>query len=134
MAITLTHTPSATTVQLPDAMDWSDEFSWSGVEQTQTYTSTGALLIEEAIKQAGRPHTLVGGEDRTWCTRAHVQTLHTWASTPGITLTLTIRGIARPVTWDRQRGALEGLPVVFFEDGSIASTDFYVPTLRLIGI
>lgn len=134
MPILLTHSTTASTVELPDALDWTDEFSWSAVEQSQTYTSTGALLIEEAIKQAGRPYTLLGGMDSTWCTRNVVQALHAWASAGGIALTLTIRGTARPVTWDHKRGALEGLPVVFFEDGSIESTDFYVPTLRLIGI
>jgi hypothetical protein len=51
-----------------------------------------------------------------------------------VQLVLTIRGIARPVTFDHLKGALQGLPVQFFEDGSIADDDWYVPTVRLIGI
>lgn len=132
MAITLYHAASATTVTLPDALNWVDEYTWSPVEQTKTYTTTGALLIEESVKQAGRPITLEGNEDRTWCTRALVDTLRAWAATPGIVLALTIRGTARDVTFDHEKGALQGLPVIFYADGSIDATDFYVPTLRLL--
>ena len=132
MAITLTHTASATSATLPDELNWTDEYTWSPVVQSKSYTTTGALLIEESVKQSGRPHTLEGSEDRTWCTRALVDQLHAWAATPGIVLTLTLRGTARQVTFDHEKGALQGLPVLFFEDGAIAGDDWYVPTLRLI--
>jgi hypothetical protein len=132
MPITLTHTASATSVTLPDALNWADEYTWSPVQQTKTYTTTGALLIEEGTKQAGRPITLEGSEDRTWCTRAVVDQLHAWASTPAMVLTLTLRGTERSVAFDHERGALQGLPVLFYADGAIESTDFYVPTLRFL--
>ena len=106
-------TNGATTVALPDALSWVDEFAWSSVEQTKTYTSTGALLIEEGVKQAGRPITLEGAEDRTWCTRALVKQLHTWAATPEIVLTLTMRGVVHAVTFDHEKGALQGFHHVF---------------------
>ena len=135
MALTLTHTPvtgTPVTLTLPDALSWADEYTWTPVEQSKTYTTTGALLIEEAVKQAGRPITLEGSEDRAWCTRALVDTLHTWATTAGIVLTLTLRGVARQVTFDHEKGALQGLPVLFYADGSIESTDWYVPPLRFL--
>jgi hypothetical protein len=132
MAITLTHTASSITLTLPDALSWADEYTWSPVEQTKTYTTTGALLIEEGVKQAGRPITLEGSEDRTWCTRAVVDQLHAWAQTPGMVLVLTLRGVAHSVTFDHERGALLGLPVLFYADGAIASDDWYVPTLRFL--
>ena len=132
MAILLTHTPSTTTVTLPDALSWTDEYTWSAVEQTKTYTTTGALIIEEGVKQAGRPITLEGSEDHTWCTRDVVDQLHTWANTASLVLTLTLRGVAHSVTFDRERGALQGLPVLFYADGAIEATDWYVPTLRFL--
>ena len=125
-------TNGATTVALPDALSWVDEFAWSSVEQTQTYTSTGALLIEEGVKQAGRPITLEGAEDRTWCTRALVKQLQTWAATPGIVLTLTMRGVVHAVTFDHQKGALQGFPVIFYADQSVDDADWYVPTIRFL--
>lgn len=131
---TVTLSKDAVTLDLPSDLSWADELSWSAVEQTQTFTTTGALLIEEATKQAGRPYTLEGSEDRAWCTRSLVLTLRSWANAPGAVMTLTIRGVARNVTFDHVRGALEGFPVMFYEDGSVASDDNYVPTIRLIGL
>ena len=130
MAITLSN--NTTTLTLPDALNWTDEYSWSPVEQTKTYTVTGALLIEEGIKQSGRPITLEGAMDKTWCTRSVVDQLRAWAATINIRLTLTLRGVTRSVTFNHEGGALEGLPVQFYEDGSIQSSDYYVPTIRLI--
>lgn len=132
--ITLTHTPSATAVELPDALSWVDEYSWSPIEQAKTYTTTGALLIEEAVRQAGRPFTLEGTHDRTWCTRALVEQLRAWAATPLIVLDLVLRGNTHSVTFDHEKGALLGLPVLFYADSAIEAGDFYVPTLRLIGL
>ncbi len=131
---TVTLANGTTVLDLPSSLSWSDELSWSAVEQTQTYTTTGALLIEEATKQAGRPYTLEGSEDRAWCERSLVLALRAWADAPGAVLVLTIRGTPRNVTFDHQRGALEGFPVMFYEDGSIAADDNYVPTIRLIGL
>lgn len=130
MAITLTK--DATTLTLPDALNWVDELSWSPVQQTKTYTTTGALLIEEGVRQAGRPITLEGSQDTTWCTRDMVLTLRTWASAPGAVMTLVLRGVSHQVTFDHERGALQGLPVLFYADGSIANDDWYVPTLRFL--
>jgi hypothetical protein len=131
---TLTLALGATTLALPSALNWVDEYTWSPIEQTQTYTITGALLVEEGVKQTGRPYTLEGDTDKTWCTRALVDTLKGWAATPGVLMTLTLRGVARQVTFDHVKGALQGLPVLFYEDGSIEQHDWYVPTLRLIGM
>lgn len=91
-------------------------------------------MIDEGIKQAGRPITLEGEQDRTWCTRAVVEQLRAWAATPGIVLLLTLRGVQRSVTFDHEKGALQGLPVLFYADGSIEASDWYVPTLRLLEI
>lgn len=132
MAITLTY--ASTTLTLPAALNWSDEFTWSPIEQSKTYTTTGALLIEEHFKQAGQPFTLEGSQDRTWCTRSLVETLRGWATTPNVAMTLVIRGLSHTVTFDHEKGALQGFPVMFYEDGSIESTDLYVPTLRLIAL
>ncbi|MFM9881197.1 MAG: hypothetical protein ACKVOO_12405 [Burkholderiaceae bacterium] len=128
----LTLTYNALTLTLPDDLSWSDEFTWSPIEQTKSYTTTGALLIEEGVRQAGRPITLEGGENRAWCTRQLVTTLYAWCAVAGITMTLVLRAQARSVTFDRERGALEGFPVLFYADGSIDASDFYVPTIRLL--
>lgn len=130
--ITLTNTATSVTLTLPDALNWSDEYAWSPVMQTTTKTTTGALIIEVATQQAGRPITLEGSDDSTWCTRAMVDTLRAWATTPGLILSLTLRGTERSVMFDHERAALQGLPVIFYADGSISPDDFYYPTLRFL--
>jgi hypothetical protein len=47
-----------------------------------SYLITGALLIQSATRQAGRPITLVGAADMAWVTRATVEQLRAWASPP----------------------------------------------------
>jgi hypothetical protein len=130
MSITLTH--STTTITLPDGLNWTDEYTWSPVQQSKTYTTTGALLIEEATKQSGRPITLEGSMDTTWCTRSLVDALHTWAATSNCVMTMVLRGVTRSVTFDHEKEALQGLPVIFYTDGRISSDNKYVLTLRLI--
>ena len=132
MAITLTHTASSITLTLPDALNWSDEYTWSAVQQAKTYTTTGALLIEEGTKQAGRPITLEGTINSTWVARSQLDQLRTWAQTPGIALTITLRDISHTVTFDHEKGALQGLPVMFYADSAIATDDWYYPTIRFI--
>lgn len=133
MAILLHNPNTGVTVTLPDALNWTDEL-WSPIVQAQTYTSTGAQYLEYGVKQAGRPYTLQGADDATWCTGADIATLQSWMLPPGTHLTLTIRGTARTVTWDHAQSPLQAVPVVFFSNDSIDSSDFYVPTLRLIEI
>lgn len=132
MAITLTN--SLTTVDLPDQLNWVDEFSWLPVVQAQTFTTTGALYLEHGLKQAGRPITLQGADTAAWCTRALVQTLHSWAAVPNVALSLVLRGVTYSVTFNHEAGALEGLPVLFWADGSWQADDYYTPTVRLITI
>lgn len=130
MAITLSK--GATTIELPESLSWADEFNWSPVQQTKTYTTTGALLLEHSVKQAGRPITLEGAEDRAWCTRAVVATLKAWAEIPGVELDLILRGAYKKVTFDHENTALEGFPILFYDDSSWDPQDFYYPTIRLI--
>lgn len=110
MAITLRNTTTNETIELPFDMQWDDEFSYSPVQQTVTYSITGAMLVEESTKQAGRPITLSGKTDGTWLSRADVLLLQTWVSTPLLVLQLGIRGGFKTVIFRHENGsALEGL-------------------------
>jgi hypothetical protein len=67
---------------LPDDLLWSDEHNWSPTVASTSYLITGALLIQSATRQAGRPITLVGAPDMAWVTRATVEQLRAWAAAP----------------------------------------------------
>lgn len=91
-----------TTLDLPADLEWVDEYDWQPVTQEAGYTLSGALVLETAAKLAGRPITLVGDADRCWLARAQLAALDAWASVPGQTLTLTLRGVARQVVYRHQ--------------------------------
>ena len=76
-------------VTLPQGLRWADEFDWTPVTQTTAYSLTGALIVEQSEKQAGRPITLVGGPRWAWLTRAEVAVLKTLLDA-GEEMTLTL--------------------------------------------
>jgi hypothetical protein len=80
----ITLTKDGNTVTLPADLQWSDEFSWSPVEQSTGYSLNGALVVQEGLKQKGRTITLVGGSDAAWVRRADLLALHALAATPGV--------------------------------------------------
>lgn len=67
---------------LPDDLLWSDEHAWTPAVASVSYLLTGALLVQSATRQAGRPITLVGLADMAWVTRGVVGTLYDWAAVP----------------------------------------------------
>lgn len=81
-------------IALPDGLVWSDEQEWSPIDQQTSYSLTGALIVEEASKQAGRPITLTGQTDGSahtaWITRANLALLRTALDTPLAQFTLTL--------------------------------------------
>lgn len=133
--ITLTHPTAGAgnaplALTLPDQLSWPDEFTWAQVQQTATYTTTGALLLEASAKKAGRPITLAGSETRAWCDRGPLVTLRAWASTPGQTFALLLRGVVRQVVFNHEAGALDATPVMDTVDP--VDTDPYAVTLRFL--
>lgn len=63
-------------IEIPEDVWWSDEFGWSAVEQSHEYGVTGALIIDVAEKQAGRPITLTSNERGGWVPRGTVLALY----------------------------------------------------------
>lgn len=88
----ITLSDGTTTITLPDGLQWQDEFGWEPVESSTEYSLSGALIVQEAAKQDGRPFTLYGGNEGAWATRATIKALHQMASVPGKTLTLSLWG------------------------------------------
>ena len=102
-----------------------------------SYLVTGALLVQSAVRQAGRPITLTGAIDMAWVTRATVATLHEWAAVPlaaGSGRFELALGDTRvfTVAFRQADTAIEAEPVLGFPARS--SSDFYRLTLRLMEI
>lgn len=117
-------------ITVPDAMEWTNEFSYRGVEQKTQYSITGAILIESAAIQLGRRIELKGGETYGWMPREDVQAICALANLAGEEMVLVFRGQIFTVVFDHEAGALESTPIVPYEDPDVA--DFYYMTLRFI--
>lgn len=77
-------------VELPDDLEWVDEFTWTPVAQNMEYGATGALFIQESEKQAGRTITLEGEEDMCWVPRSTVLALQALRDQTDNEMTLTL--------------------------------------------
>ena len=132
MSITLTY--SGTTAHLSDRLHWADEFDWSPVEQSTSYSTTGAFLVDVSLKQAGQPITLEGTDTNAWITRALCDTLKAWAALPGAQFDLVLRGITHPVIFDHAQGGFSAQPIWKLLDGEITPELFYRPTFRFLKV
>ncbi len=122
---------------LPDDLLWSDEYTWSPAVASLSYLITGALLIQSATRQAGRPITLVGAPDMAWVTRATVEQLRAWATLPVSSTTgrfdLSFKdGRLFTVAFRHGETAIDTEPVLGFP--AHTDTDFYRLTLRFLEI
>lgn len=116
-------------ITLPEDLIWSDEFGWTAVRQSTTYSLTGALIVEEASRQAGRPITLIDG----WAKRELVEQLYGLIQQPSHTHTLTINGTDYSVIFRHDdEGAMAAVPVQPVAVADAAPDDWYRLTLRFL--
>ena len=101
---------------LPDDLLWSDKYDWTPTEQTETRTLTGALIIETAQKQGGRPITLTGSEDSGWATKIQVDAVFAMLSiTTPMVLTLQ-DGTTFNVTFrNKDQNPIQAKPILAYQ-------------------
>jgi len=122
------------TVTLPGDLRWSDEFSWTPVARTAEYSLTGALIIQEATKLAGRPITLEAKNESlgyVWLERVTLLALKTLAETPGWSGTLTLAD-ARSFTVAFRDDGLTAEPVIHQTHSAALNALPYTLTLKLM--
>ncbi|ABX36083.1 putative transmembrane protein [Delftia acidovorans SPH-1] len=121
------------TLNLNPDLRWSDEDNWHPVQQSVQRTITGALDIQAAAMDKGRPITLEPEDDSSaWMSSGIVVQLRNWAAVPGQQLILTLRNETRNVVFRHQDGGLEARPVVHYRDRT--PTDWYLCVVRLMEI
>lgn len=134
MAITLTS--GGTTITLPEDLQWVDEYQPWAVSQVQEFSLTGALIIHESARLAGRPITLQSGSDFGWITRAVADQLRTLSETaPGPLMTLSLPAYPSgtrtfSVRFRRDQPCIEAAPIK--HKTPPAPTDYYSLVLRLM--
>lgn len=128
----MTLTYLSTTLTLPSDLIWRDEYDWHPVVQSVEYSTTGAMIVDAMTKQAGRPITLMAGENFAWMQRSTVAQLKTWAAIAGAEFVLSLNGTSFNVIFDHTQTAFEASPVVEFS--APLDSDYYVLTLRFLEI
>ena len=123
------------TLNFSDDLEWQDEFAWSPVEQTQEYLSEGALVVQEGVKQAGRPITLAGGQYVFQDHETVVALLAEIAVSAGKTYTLTLPDARTfTVAFNHTKGPIDA-PVPAFDRKRIYDADTkHSLTLRFITV
>jgi hypothetical protein len=115
------------TVDYGDNWLWPDEFEWDPVAQATEQTLTGALVVEEHTRLAGRPLTFSG----SWLTRAQVDALAVLRDIGG-ELSITWRGVTYAVAWRHADTAIDARQV--WDAAEPAAGDLYDVTLRFIEV
>lgn len=118
------------TLVLPDDLEWPDEFSHEPAGQTITPTLTGALVVEEQLKPAGRPITL-RSNGGAWASRTQVQALADLNRQSSV-MTLQIYNQHFQVIWRREDTSFEAVPVM--RQAEPGQHSFYFITLRLLEV
>ncbi len=120
-------------VTLPGDLRWSDEFAGAQVQRSAEYSVTGALIVQEAVKQAGRPITLEAKSESQgyiWLERAMLLAVQTLADTPGWTGTLTLAD-GRAFTVAFREDGLIAEPVIHQAHTADLPTRPYSVTIKL---
>lgn len=128
-------------VALPDGLRWADEFAWSPRVQSTEWSITGALLVQEGEKQAGRPITLIGGRTWAWMTRVALLALQSQLdNAPGTGLTLVLHDSRSFQVIPRmdESGAIQAAPLPRIGDSGFADPGdgdwYYIDEIRLMEI
>lgn len=129
--ITLTH--NTTTIELPADMLWMDEFTWQPVAQSREYTLTGAMVVQNGTRLAGRPITLKSGDRYGWITRSTLDTLMGWAAVAGLQMTMVIRGVTHTVIFAHDSPPAIDVEMVFYYANPDPSED-YIAALKFITV
>ena len=129
---------SSVEIKLSNSLHWTDEMQWSPVVSNVQYSLTGALLIESAVKQSGRPISLAPPDnDMGWAPRSTVMLLRDWAATADrrMTLVLEYPNDTRQFTvrFRHQEGSvIEAKPVKGFPEHN--PDDWFSLSLKLIEV
>lgn len=122
-------------IALPD-LHWDDEFAWTPVQQSLSWTESGALVREESAVLSGRPITLAGERTSAWVTRATVKALYAMqAAALAAPMTLTLDdGSTHDVIWRRDAAAPMTVAPVRTAVSDPDDAEWYSITLRLLAV
>lgn len=119
-------------VDLSTGLQWTDEFEWTPIEQSVELSLTGTPIVDNALKQSGRPVTLSADRNHGWMPRATVLALQA-LMTPGRVMALNWHGQIKNVIWRHEDKPLE-VEALLWAEPPLDPADFVICTLKLMEI
>ena len=120
----LTNTTTGAIIELDDELFPTDEHEWSSVVSSTKYALDGTMIVEQSVRQAGKPYTMQAPNDMGFLTRSTVNALKAERDKLGATFWLDYRA----------DGQVKRVKVIFDTTGDDAVTakpvkDFISPSL-----
>ena len=120
----LTNTLTNAVIELDDELYPSDEHEWSSLVSSTKYALDGTMIIEQSVRQAGRPYTMQAPSDMGFLARSTVNALKAERDKLGATFWLDYRA----------DGTVKRVKVIFDTTGDDAITaspakEFISPSL-----
>lgn len=120
-------------ITLPPDLVWPDEFTAQGVAQVVKRTLDGGVLVFHQPLQAGQSITLESSERHAWVKRSVMEELKVLADSPGLVMSLQLRGRNYSVLFRHNEGnAFEAEPIIPFANPS--PDDYYTVRIRLMTV
>lgn len=119
-------------IELDDQLEWTDEFTWSAIEQETARSVSGVLLVQAGEKLHGRPITLASNGG-AWTPLTTVRALEILRDQPGRFMRLQLPdGREFAVIFDHSSTPLECEPVE--RKVNPGADDVYEIVLRMLTV
>jgi len=132
----LTNIATSLVIELDDELYPSDEHEWSSLVSSTKYALDGTMIVEQSMRQAGKPYTMQAPSDMGYLTRSTVNALKAERDKLGATFWLDYRAdgaVKRvKVMFDTAGEAINAKPVKEFISPSL--DDLFIVTLRFLEI
>ncbi len=131
----LTRKSTSETIQLEDGFFWTDE-NWAAIEQSQNYAVDGTLIIQEGVKQSGRPISLQpANKKKGWIKLSDLNRLREWQNLQEqFTLKFEWPHDQRQfnVIFNHKDGAIESSPIK--DSPAVSLNNYFNVTMRFVEV
>lgn len=132
----LTNTATNAVIMLSDSLYPSEEHDYSAIAETHKYALDGTLIVEQSVRQAGKPYTMQAPDNMAWLPRSTINALKAERDKLGATFWLDYLsdGVVKrvKVMFDNSGDAITAKPVRGYI--SPLPNDPFIVTLKFLEI
>lgn len=132
----ITNLQTKAVIHLPYDLYPIDELDWSPVTASAVYTLSGAYVVQQSVKKAGKPITLQSDSNQGLglVTRDVVNRLHEQCAIPDATFEMAYEadGVVKQLTvmFDHSQTPIKAVPAKGFNSPNL--DDYFAVTLRFV--